>query len=85
MDKSKIVTVNGCFDLLHSGHLDFLKFAKSHGDKLIVLLNSDKSVKKLKGKDRPVFSQTDREKMLLALKYVDEVIVFDEDTPNKCL
>lgn len=81
----KIVTVNGCFDLLHSGHLDLLKFAKAQGDRLIILLNSDSSIKKLKGKDRPIFSQSDREKMLLSLKYVDEVIVFDEDTPIKWL
>jgi rfaE bifunctional protein nucleotidyltransferase chain/domain len=81
----KIVTVNGCFDLLHGGHLDLLKFARSQGDKLIVLLNSDSSIKTLKGKNRPIFSQSDREQMLLALKYVDEVIIFNEDNPIKWL
>jgi len=81
----KVVTVNGCFDLLHSGHLDLLKFAKAQGDRLIVLLNSDSSIKKLKGKDRPIFSQSDREKMLMAIRYVDEVIVFDENMPTKWL
>jgi len=84
-EREIIVSVNGCFDLLHSGHLDLLKFAKAQGNRLIVLLNSDSSIKKLKGKDRPIFSQSDREKMLLSLKYVDEVIVFDEDTPIKWL
>jgi len=81
----EIVTVNGCFDILHPGHLDFLKFAKEHGDKLIVLLNSDSSIKKLKGKNRPIFSQSYRKKMLLALKYVDKVIIFNETSPNKIL
>lgn len=81
----KIVSVNGCFDLLHGGHLDLLKFAKSQGDKLIVLLNSDKSIKKLKGSTRPINCQTDRIKMLLAIKYVDKVIVFNEETPFNIL
>lgn len=81
----KIVSVNGCFDLVHAGHLDLLKFAKSQGDRLIVLLNSDESIKKLKGPTRPINCQSDRVQMLLAIKYVDEVIVFNEDTPIKWL
>jgi len=81
----KIVSVNGCFDLVHAGHLDLLKFAKAQGDRLIVLLNSDESIKKLKGPTRPINCQADRVQMLLAIKYVDEVIVFNEDTPIKWL
>jgi len=84
-EKMKIVTVNGCFDLLHAGHIDLLKFAKSKGDVLIVLLNSDKSIRKLKGPTRPINNQVDREQILQAIRYVDEVIIFDEDTPIKWL
>jgi len=81
----KIVSVNGCFDLVHAGHLDLLKFAKSQGDKLIVLLNSDESIRKLKGPTRPINCQSDRVQMLLAIRYVDKVIVFNEETPFNIL
>jgi rfaE bifunctional protein nucleotidyltransferase chain/domain len=80
--KTKLVTVNGCFDVLHSGHLDLLEFAATQGDYLIVLLNSDESVKRFKGPNRPINSEKDRARMLLALKCVDEVVVFKEDTPT---
>jgi len=79
--KEKIVFTNGCFDVLHLGHLKLLKFAKSKGDKLIVAINSDTSVKKLKGEGRPKFNQEDRKAMLESLAIVDEVIIFEEDTP----
>ena len=80
-----IVFTNGCFDIIHSGHLDLLKEAKSYGDKLIVGLNSDKSVSKLKGPERPVIGQSERKKILSALKFVDEVIIFNEENPLKLI
>ncbi len=72
-----IVATNGCFDILHAGHVQYLQEAKSLGDKLVVGLNSDKSVKKLKGKARPFNNQKNREIVLNALECVDEVIIFD--------
>lgn len=78
---SKIVFTNGCFDVLHYGHIHLLKEAKKLGDILIVGLNSDSSVTRLKGKSRPFFSQNIRLKVLESIKYVDYVIIFDEDTP----
>jgi rfaE bifunctional protein nucleotidyltransferase chain/domain len=72
-----IVATNGCFDILHAGHVQYLQEAKSLGDKLVVGLNSDKSVKKLKGKARPFNNQKNREIVLSALECVDEVIIFD--------
>ncbi len=75
------VFTNGCFDILHIGHVRCLEYAKKQGDYLIVGLNSDTSVKKLKGKDRPFNTQSLRKEMLEALRCVDEVIIFEEDTP----
>ena len=80
-----IVTVNGCFDVLHAGHVRFLKRARDRGDCLIVLLNSDESVKRLKGKDRPINKLQDRIDMLTELRCVDRVYVFTEDTPLNLL
>jgi len=77
----KIVFTNGCFDLLHAGHVKYLETAKSFGDVLIVGLNSDQSVSTLKGKNRPINMQMDRAYLLAALKTVDYVVIFDEDTP----
>ena len=76
-----IVFTNGCFDILHLGHVDYLEKAKLKGNKLIIGLNSDNSVKKLKGNQRPINSAITRSKMLAALEFVDMVIEFDEDTP----
>ncbi len=80
-----LVFTNGCFDILHRGHVEYLKASKELGDYLIVGINSDSSVKRLKGLDRPVNKQEDRVAVLQAIKYVDEVIVFDEDTPYRLI
>ena len=77
----KIVFSNGCFDILHSGHCKYLSEAKKFGDILIVGLNTDKSVQKLKGESRPINKQDDRAFVLSSLKSVDFVVFFDEETP----
>jgi len=76
----KIVFTNGCFDVIHRGHLELLKYCKSLGN-VTVGLNSDDSVRRLKGKERPVTLQEDRKFLLESLIYVDKVIIFEEDTP----
>ena len=76
-----IVFTNGCFDLLHVGHVRYLQQSKSLGSRLVVGLNSDNSVRRLKGLCRPISSQDDRAEILRSLACVDEVIIFDEDTP----
>lgn len=81
----RIVFTNGCFDILHVGHLHTLKEAIQLGDKLIVGLNSDASVSRLKGKERPIVNQLDRSEMLAALEMVDAVIIFEEDTPEQLI
>lgn len=83
--KKKIVSTNGCFDLLHVGHIRYLQEAKKLGDILWVGVNSDRSVKAIKGPDRPLNSQLDRAEVLAALDCVDYVTVFDEDTPVEFL
>lgn len=82
---NSVVFTNGCFDILHRGHIEYLKKSRQLGYKLIVGLNSDESVKKLKGKDRPVNNQQDRKAVLEALEFVDEVIIFDSDTPYELI
>lgn len=81
LNSKKIVFTNGCFDVIHSGHVHYLTEAKKLGDILVVGLNTDDSVKRLKGKDRPINHQLDRAAVLGALKPVDFVVYFDEDTP----
>jgi len=81
----KIVFTNGVFDLIHSGHVDYLVKAKSLGDVLIVGLNTDKSVKKIKGDKRPILKQDERSFILANLKPVDYVILFDDDTPENLI
>ena len=76
---------NGCFDLIHPGHISLLHHAKNECDKLVVGLNSDSSVAKLKGKDRPIQKENARATVLLALKDVDIVIIFNEETPIKLI
>jgi D-beta-D-heptose 7-phosphate kinase / D-beta-D-heptose 1-phosphate adenosyltransferase len=84
-DGKKIVFTNGCFDLLHAGHINYLEAAKSFGDVLIIGVNSDRSVKTLKGKERPVNCESDRAYILAALEVVDYVVIFDDDTPLKLI
>ena len=79
----KIVFTNGCFDLLHKGHLDLLKKSSKYGDILIVGLNSDSSVKKLKGASRPIEDEIIRSQKLMSLNYIDHVIIFKQLTPKK--
>jgi len=81
----KIVFTNGCFDILHIGHVKYLQKAKSLGDKLIVGVNSNESVKRLKGKDRPINDEYDRAYLLASLEVVDYVVIFDDDTPYELI
>ncbi|MEO7607730.1 MAG: D-glycero-beta-D-manno-heptose 1-phosphate adenylyltransferase [Saprospiraceae bacterium] len=81
----KVVFTNGCFDLLHRGHLTYLAEAKALGQKLVVGLNSDASVARIKGSDRPIVAEDERAFALAALKMVDLVVIFEEDTPLKLI
>jgi len=82
LDKGKsLVFTNGCFDLIHPGHVDILIKARTLGDALMVGLNTDNSVKRLKGEKRPILDENSRSLMLAALEVVDWVVLFDEDTP----
>ena len=85
MNQRVIVFTNGCFDVLHPGHIELLKQAKARGARLIVGINSDESVRRIKGNNRPLFSQDERSAMLLALESVDEVRIFDEPTPESLI
>lgn len=80
-----VVFTNGCFDILHIGHLTYLNQAKQQGDILIVGVNSDSSVKRLKGESRPINSEIDRATLLNGLKAVDYTVIFNEDTPCELL
>jgi len=84
-DRKKIVFTNGCFDLLHVGHIRYLAQAKRLGDFLIIGLNSDSSVKELKGENRPINSFEDRATLLSAIESVDLVIMFEEQTPENLI
>ena len=81
----KVVFTNGCFDILHRGHVEYLTDAKACGDKLVTALNSDSSVRGLKGDSRPIQNQDDRAAILDALASVDLVVVFDEETPAEII
>ena len=81
----KVIFTNGCFDLIHRGHIEYLKKAKKKGDILIVGLNSDSSVKMIKGKSRPIQSQDDRSHILASFEFVDYVCIFNEQTPFKLI
>ena len=81
----KIIFTNGCFDLLHQGHKDLISLSSSFGDVLVVGLNSDESVRRLKGNGRPIQNVVDRESALIATGYVDKVYTFENDTPLKLI
>jgi D-beta-D-heptose 7-phosphate kinase/D-beta-D-heptose 1-phosphate adenosyltransferase len=80
-DNKKVVFTNGCFDLIHAGHVDYLSKAKAMGDVLIVGLNSDSSIRRIKGEKRPITPEIERAFVISNLKAVDYVTLFDEDTP----
>src|SRR6516165_11945603 len=79
----RVVFTNGCFDLLHPGHIRYLAQARALGDALIVAINSDRSVRELKGKGRPILNERERAEVLSALESVNFVVVFDEETPRE--
>lgn len=85
MQNKKLVFTNGCFDILHAGHVDYLNQAKQKGDKLVVALNTDQSVRNIKGEHRPIISQEERAFIISNLKSVDYVTFFDEDTPKEII
>lgn len=84
-ENKTIVTTNGCFDILHVGHVRYLEETKKFGDILIVCLNSDASVRRLKGEGRPINNENDRAEVLNGLKSVDYVVLFDENSPAELL
>lgn len=81
----EVVFTNGCFDILHLGHVDYLEKASLLGNRLVVGLNTDQSVRKLKGEDRPINDQNARARLMASLAFVDMVIHFDEDTPKELI
>lgn len=81
----KLVFTNGCYDILHPGHLDLLYKARALGDALVVAINSDHSVQRLKGPSRPIFNQNERAEILAGLEMVDWVTIFEEDTPLQAI
>lgn len=85
VENKKVVFTNGCFDIIHAGHVDYLNKAKTLGDVLIVGLNTDASVKRIKGDNRPIINQDERAIIISNLKPVDYVVLFDEDTPSNLI
>ena len=83
--RQRIVFTNGCFDVLHFGHVHYLQQAKQLGDVLVIGLNSDDSVRRLKGESRPINGEKERAYVLAALSFVDYVVVFEEDTPKELI
>ena len=80
-----LVFTNGCFDLIHAGHVRYLTQARALGDALVVALNSDRSVRALKGEGRPILNEQERAEVIAALEAVDYVIIFDEETPRELI
>ena len=83
--KKRVVFTNGCFDILHVGHVRYLNHARTLGDLLIVALNSDRSVRRVKGASRPVVPETERAEVLAALESVDYLFIFDDETPQRVI
>ncbi|MDD5422800.1 MAG: D-glycero-beta-D-manno-heptose 1-phosphate adenylyltransferase [Candidatus Omnitrophota bacterium] len=81
----KIVFTNGCFDILHAGHVEYLKMARELGDILVVGINSDASVRSIKGASRPINAQADRAKIVASLYFVDFAVIFNENTPERLI
>lgn len=81
----KIVFTNGCFDIVHLGHIDYLEKAQALGDKLVLGLNTDASVQRLKGETRPVVNEYARARMMSAMSFIDAVTLFDEETPKELI
>jgi D-glycero-beta-D-manno-heptose 1-phosphate adenylyltransferase len=81
----KVVFTNGCFDLIHAGHIDYLSKAKALGDVMIVGLNSDDSVQRIKGRQRPILKESERAFILTNIEHVDYVVIFNEDTPEQLI
>ena len=81
----RVVFTNGCFDILHPGHIELFRAAREHGDVLVVAINSDESVRRLKGEGRPIFEQSERAEVLVAMESVDFVCVFVQDTPLEAI
>lgn len=84
-ERKRVVFTNGCFDILHPGHTRYLHAARQLGDHLVVAVNSDKSVRAIKGEGRPILSQDARMELLAALSFVDSVVIFEEDNPLKVI
>ena len=84
-ESRKLVFTNGCFDILHSGHVRYLQTASGFGDILLLGLNSDSSVRKLKGPRRPIITQPDRAYLLSAIEAIDCIVIFDEETPARLI
>ena len=82
---NEVVFTNGCFDIIHKGHIEVLARSADLGDKLIIGLNSDQSIQKLKGEDRPIIDEQARAILLASLEFVDAVVIFSEDTPLKLI
>jgi len=82
---NKVVFTNGCFDIIHRGHIEVLARTADLGDKLVIGLNSDQSIQKIKGEDRPIIDEQSRAILLAALSFVDAVVLFSEDTPLKLI
>lgn len=83
--RKRVVFTNGCFDILHAGHVQYLEQAKRMGDFLVLGLNSDRSVRKLKGAGRPINSEQDRARILAALSCIDRIAIFDDETPLRLI
>jgi len=81
----KVVFTNGCFDILHLGHVDYLEKSRNLGDRLVVGLNTDSSVSRYKGPDRPVQDENSRARVISSLQFVDMVVLFDQDTPQELI
>jgi rfaE bifunctional protein nucleotidyltransferase chain/domain len=85
LESKKVVFTNGCFDIVHLGHIDYLEKARNLGDKLVLGLNTDASVSRLKGESRPVINQYARARMMAAMSFIDAVVLFDEETPKELI